>query len=663
VNISLSLVFAGLASFLYLYLFRVGKPDPGATKLLKTLANPKTLDDDEEEAEDDITKDSKNIDVDSVTPSKGDSSISVRTPLTSNTTPAKQWTKNKPIEKDEEEGSKSKLSDIHKKIEQIDKRGKALFKQKKYMEAAEVFTEALNVISTSSLTDAESTGSLNRQVVTLTNNRSAMYEKSDLPDLALHDCDLILDLDSTHTKARMRKLRILESLERYDKALLEVCALQLKFMQDNREKLRMGIPVTPPVPQSKIEQLMAHIVPDEVEKQLAKIKEKYGESERALPSNHTILQLLQSFSGYNGWMAAAARDGNLASLTSKLDQLENNTEIDTVEKEVEKVKLLLKRGRRNAYHRKFDACQVDMENALAILEAGELTKEELQSTDTYARILEWVGMCRHLRYDLDGAMKCYEACADLEPLNAGILVKRAGVKMDAGDQNEALALFDTALGLDARATDALLHRANLRMLQQKPMEAKDDLMKCLEIRPDHVLARLRLATVLMATEDMSGASKCLMEAEKSDPKSSEVHSYRGEMHFANGEFTDARAEFDHAIDLDSTNPTPYVNAALAVMNVPPVGGGPPDIPEAIRLLEKAIEVDPQFHQAYVHLGQLKLSMATDLSTAKEVVSLYDKGLTYCRTAEELKDIVSMRILTVAQVDAASMLKMDSLQMQ
>ena len=38
-----------------------------------------------------------------------------------------------------------------------------------------------------------------------------------------------------------------------------------------------------------------------------------------------------------------------------------------------------------------------------------------------------------------------------------------------------------------------------------------------------------------------------------------------------------------------------------------------DVPEAIRLFEKTIDVDPQFQ-------------TTDLSTAKEVITLYHKGL-------------------------------------
>lgn len=201
------------------------------------------------------------------------------------------------------------------------------------------------------------------------------------------------------------------------------------------------------------------------------------------------------------------------------------------------------------------------------------------------------------------------------------------------------------------------------MLLQKPTEAKADLNRCLEIRPDHLLARLRLATALMATNDVEGAKKVLDMAGEVDPESSEVHSYRGEMRFASGDFVEARKEFDKAVECDPTNATPYVNAALAVMNTPTAGTGIPDAPEAIRLLERAIEADPQFHAAYVHLGWLKLSMATDLTAAREVLKLYDRGLEHCRTPEEIKDICGMRILTLAQVNAASMLGMETFGMQ
>ena len=171
---------------------------------------------------------------------------------------------------------------------------------------------------------------------------------------------------------------------------------------------------------------------------------------------------------------------------------------------------------------------------------------------------------------------------------AEILVKRAGVLMDSGKVEESLELFNAALGIDPDATDALLHRSNLRMLQMNPEEARKDLEKCLSLRPNHLLAQLRLATVLMAASDIDGAKKCLDKAERISPRSSEVHSYRGEMLFAQENFEDAKVEFDKAIECEPLNPTPYVNAALAMMNTPALSGV--EIEGAIGLLSKAIEV-------------------------------------------------------------------------
>jgi len=43
-------------------------------------------------------------------------------------------------------------------------------------------------------------------------------------------------------------------------------------------------------------------------------------------------------------------------------------------------------------------------------------------SEEYARLLEWVGMCRHLRYDLKGSLECYERCCELEPENVSSIV-------------------------------------------------------------------------------------------------------------------------------------------------------------------------------------------------------------------------------------------------
>jgi import receptor subunit TOM70 len=244
------------------------------------------------------------------------------------------------------------------------------------------------------------------------------------------------------------------------------------------------------------------------------------------------------------------------------------------------------------------------------------------------------------------------------------LVKEAGVAMDGGKQDEALNLFEKALSIDADAADALLHRANLRMLQANLSEAEKDLKRCVKLRPNHVLAHLRLAAVLTSKNDPSGAQRHLAKAESIEPDSSEVQSYKGEVLFTQNDFSQAKEQFEKAMKLEPKNPTPYVNAALAELNTPPQPGKQIEMAQnACRLLEEAIKVDPQFQAAYVQLGQLKLGMATDLGSARDVIQLYDQGLTYCRTTEEMNDLCSMKLLTQAQVDAATILKMESFTMQ
>jgi len=543
---------------------------------------------------------------------------------------------NEPVKKEKDEVEDADKELTNKQIEEYDTKARSLFKEKKHIEAAAIFTKAIELID-----DHPQPKQFQRQLLSLKNNRAAMYEKAGMIELSLEDCDGILSLDVGHSKARTRKLRILESQNRYQEALVQICTLQLRFMHDNRDKIRLGIQVPPPISQEKINEVVGHILPAEVDSIFAK-----NESlSKSLPSTYTILQLLKSFNNYNTWMAQAARDGSSTLLTQKIEDAEL------------KALWLLKRGIRYAYDLKFSDMSEDILSAFTLVEMDNKEKEGL-AADDYRTLLEWAGMCHHLKNDLEGAMECYKLSNELYPDNVSIMVKYAGVLMDSTKYDEALELFSNALEINPAATDALLHRANLHLVQQNAKLAIKDLQKCIQLRPDTSLfARTRLATIHISNNDIESAKSTL---DLCDDECSEVHSYRGEIHFALGEFDDAKQEFELAMKYDTTNPTPYVNMALTLMNTLQMTNVPPDMTEITRLLTKAIEIDPQFHLAYVHLGQLKLSMAKDLVEAKEVVNLYDTAMSYCRSKDEMKDICNMRILTVAQIDAATLLGMTTL---
>lgn len=371
----------------------------------------------------------------------------------------------------------------------------------------------------------------------------------------------------------------------------------------------------------------------------------------------TVVGLLKSFRGYNSWMAMAAKDMNAKLLSIELRNIGK-------ESSLEKMSLLLRRGRRHAFEQDFESAVADFDEGMKVVDdiqisGSEDDRRQLEIDENYPRLLEWAGLGRHLRYDLDGAATLYDKCIELEPLNTELLVKRAGAAMDNAQLDKALELFQTALALEPEATDALLHRANLYMMQGKTKDAKEELNRCIELKPDFITAYLRLATVNMMESDISGAMKALDTAEKLEPNSSDVQSYRGELYFAQGNVEEAKASFDAAIKLDPNNPNAYLNSGLLVMQTP-TASGMPDVFESIRLMNKAIDIDPQALNAYAHLGQLKLTMCKNLADAREVVALYDKGMQQCRTKEEAKEICSMRILAVAQIHAAEALKMDTL---
>jgi hypothetical protein len=166
-----ALLIAGLASAVLIYQY-------ASNSKVRVAKLRKDTDDEEEE---ECLQPSKDTVLSTPKSSRKDSSE--KTPLTSNTSGKGSAVLVDDVDEEENEEEDDAVK-LHTQIEEIDKRGKVLFKSKKFLAAAEVFTEAIDLIH-SKVTDVAKNSNLKRQMVTLMNNRSAMYEKGDLPDLAL----------------------------------------------------------------------------------------------------------------------------------------------------------------------------------------------------------------------------------------------------------------------------------------------------------------------------------------------------------------------------------------------------------------------------------------------------------------------------------------------
>ena len=248
-----------------------------------------------------------------------------------------------------------------------------------------------------------------------------MYEKGNLPELAVEDCNKILDVyDITHSKARQRKLRILEyKFHDYYQALVECCALQLQYMQQHRDQLRMGLPPSspPPVQQEKLEELVQKIVPEQVDMYYKKLEKKQKDKPR-LPSDYTLSQLLKSYTGYNAWMAVAARDGSVSTLKLKIDKL-NNGSGDDLDVTADLASSLMRLGRRYIFDGNYVLARESILQGFALVETNKDVQSAMKEDD-YPRLLEWAGMVKHWAYELDAAIDCYRKCSELEPINVCI---------------------------------------------------------------------------------------------------------------------------------------------------------------------------------------------------------------------------------------------------
>lgn len=129
------------------------------------------------------------------------------------------------------------------------------------------------------------------------------------------------------------------------------------------------------------------------------------------------MQLLKSYTGYNSWMAKAARDGAADKLQKGLDVIVPDSKEPT--NVADRASLMMKIGRRHVFDGKYEAARQ------ILLKANDLIQDrpEVQNVmkdDDYPRLLEWVGMVKHWTYDLSSAAACYQVVADLEPINVSI---------------------------------------------------------------------------------------------------------------------------------------------------------------------------------------------------------------------------------------------------
>ncbi|KAJ8602721.1 hypothetical protein CTAYLR_003769 [Chrysophaeum taylorii] len=528
----------------------------------------------------------------------------------------------------EEEEAASEKEEVKAEFNRAKQKAFELFKAQppKYAEAAVHFSKAIEL--------ADAHEFLGSQRVALYNNRSACRERVDDLEASLEDCGVVLRANKMHAKVRRRRARIYEKLGRFEDALVEICADLLIQREDFKKALKEGKNPEQPMPVDNVEAVMRAVGRAEADEILREREERGVDF--GMPSSNTITQLLMTYASYGERAARAESD-----------------EVEVSGEGADRVAALLRRATKYTYTKQYEDAKRDVEEASWIkADLDEAAKAELN---------RHVGLFRHLAHDLSGAREAYEASLAAETdtsLRAETRVKLAGVFVDAGDASRADAELDQALAEDPTSSDVYMHRAQLHVIRRDLVAAQRDLEACVAAAPGHVLARLRLATVLIHNSaDEETIQAQIRAAERLAPTMSEVYQVKGEILLAKQDLHAAIAEFDEAIALDAHNPVPLYNKGLALIQLNQF-----DTQRTQQLFEAALKVDPTCMVALMRLSELKLQLAVSFDQAQDVVDMLATATTKCRDKDELVELATVRSMAIAQLSAAKDVGLTSFQM-
>ena len=278
-----------------------------------------------------------------------------------------------------------------------------------FARAAENYTLALDL--------APLIPSANKNILTIYNNRSAMYEKLNKFDLCLTDIDIVLSIDPIHIKARVRRARVYEATDKLEDAMVEhSCVMMIQRQRQD--------PACQQTEAKIFELSKAHAA-----QQAGPLVEKIRSSpSRNLPTNAYCRNFFDVLSSTHKWRAELSRGQGLQELSSALQSLPKPEEGEeeeeaTVAKRVEAVLNVVK-------------CAIaDGKFSLAFSTLATIA----QSGSPEVNFL--CGLEQHLRCNLDKAEAFYRASGDLCDAKLAL----ASVQRELGDEAKALDTYTSVL--------------------------------------------------------------------------------------------------------------------------------------------------------------------------------------------------------------------------
>ncbi|KAJ2573990.1 TOM (translocase of outer membrane) complex component [Coemansia sp. RSA 1807] len=453
-------------------------------------------------------------------------------------------------------------------------RGNKFFQAKRYEKAIELYTQALRFAKDP----------------VFYSNRAACYAASSDHEKVIQDCTSALELESRYVKALIRRAQAFESTEKFRDSLYDfTTACILEDFGNN----------------------LAATSAERVLKKLAEAEahERVEKRSPRLPSKSFISGYLNSFR--NSGEEAVATDG------------ENLSEADALFNEALSFTAL------QEYSQAIDS----VEKAVAAVE-----KTDGSDVQRVADIYSLRGMFNFLKSNLDQALEDLNKALVVEPSHVRSYLRKANLFTEKKDLEEVSSLLDQAHKADSENAETFFQQGQVHFLKQEFEAASNDYKRAAELDPDFVYPRIQLGVVQFKVGKIEEAMATFDEAMKKFPTRSDLYNYYGEVLAEQGGYDSAIGAFEKAIELDNTNPLPYVNQAISLFQT----SGQPD--RALTLIREALKVDPECELAVAALSQIYLQMGM----FEESLAMLRRAVDLAKSEEEMISAITFRETTAAQ---------------
>ncbi|XP_041453072.1 protein O-mannosyl-transferase TMTC3-like [Lytechinus variegatus] len=257
----------------------------------------------------------------------------------------------------------------------------------------------------------------------------------------------------------------------------------------------------------------------------------------------------------------------------------------------------------------------------------------IKVTQNNAKLWNNVGHALEKENRWEDAFTYFNKAATVQPDDIGSWINVGRTYRQLGKLEEAETVYRKAMKfmpqprkgeqylaqIDPNHLNVYLNLANLiKKNESRLREAEELYLKVIRMRPDFVEAYINQGEILLKRGQLDEAESLYQQAARLDPLKADTHYNLGVVSMKKGQKPKALKHFDRAVEIDPRHKMALYNSALFIQE----SGLAARRKDAIKRLEKVLEIDSQSEMSFSTLGML----AVDDDDNQAALQYYQKAL-------------------------------------